>query len=70
MTITKPEVELYGLYRPCEVVKLLGISKSTMYRLRAEGYLRFQHRRARTRPVTTGREILKCWSTMCGPMTL
>ena len=64
MIITRPKVEPDGLYSINKAAKALHIDRHTMSRYAAKGMIAFRRRKADGRPVTTGKEIIRCWESM------
>lgn len=64
MTPERPNVSSTSYYGPTAAAKLLGVSLSTLYRLRDRGCLRFNVRRAGSRPVISGAQLLRCWANI------
>lgn len=61
MKAEMPDVSLTGLYSPAQTMDLLGVSKSTLRRIRDKGQIIFRIRKGTNRPVTTGKQILSYW---------
>ena len=64
MITTKPEVCPDGLYNQKQAAEALQVERHTIARYEADGYIKFRVRKARSRKVTTGAEIIKCWQSM------
>lgn len=64
MIITRPEVDPKGLYSMTQAAKALHIDRHTVSRYAANGLIKFRVRKAGRQKVTTGAEIIKCWSAM------
>lgn len=64
MIITKPEVDPKGLYSMTQAAKALHVDRHTVSRYAANGLINFRVRKAGRQKVTTGAEIIKCWSAM------
>jgi len=62
MTNEKPKVTLDGRYTQADVSRVLGIDRHTVLSYERQGLLKFRVRKAGRRKVTTGAEIVKCWT--------
>ncbi len=61
MTTEEPKVCEFARYNISQVAKLLGVSRSTVYRFIERGRVRTAIRKVDNRVVITGLEILKAW---------
>ena len=64
MIITRPDVELDGLYTVSKAAAALHVDRHTIKRYAEKGLITFRKRQANGRPVTTGRQILRCWRSL------
>lgn len=64
MIIDKPIVNPDGLYNQKQAAKALRIDRHTVARYEADGLIKFKIRKAGKAKVTTGAEIIKCWSSI------
>jgi predicted site-specific integrase-resolvase len=62
MTSEKPRVTPDGRYSQTEAARALGVDRHTVARYEKQGLLRFRVRKAGRCKVTTGQEIMKCWT--------
>lgn len=62
MTNEKPMVTADGRYTQADVARVLGIDRHTVLSYERQGLLKFRVRKAGKRKVTTGAEIVKCWT--------
>ncbi|MDY5354748.1 MAG: hypothetical protein SPG69_12145 [Bacteroides pyogenes] len=63
MTTTRPQVDPDGLYNQKQVADALCISRKTVARYEASGFIKFKIRKAGNSKITTGQQIIKCWET-------
>ena len=61
MTTEEPKVCEFARYNISQVAKLLGVSRSTVYRFIERGRMRTSIRKVDNRVVVTGLEIQKAW---------
>lgn len=64
MITTRPDVELDGLYTVSKAAAALHVDRHTIKRYASKGLITFRKRQANGRPVTTGRQILRCWRSL------
>lgn len=64
MIIDRPIVNPDGLYNQRQAAEALHVDRHTVARYEANGLIRFKIRKAGKAKVTTGAEIIKCWSGM------
>lgn len=61
MTENKPDINPAGRYTIAKTCKLLGISRTTLYRHTMARNIKAQTRKSTNRPFYTGLEILRFW---------
>ncbi len=61
MTTEEPKVCEFARYNVSQVARLLGVSRSTIYRYIENGRMRTVVRRIDNRVVITGLEVQKAW---------
>lgn len=61
MTNVEPNVPDNGRYSTTEAARVLGISRTTLYKYANAGMIKCGYRRANNRPFFEGREILRLW---------
>ena len=61
MTTEEPKVCEFARYNISQVAKLLGVSRSTVYRFIEQGRVKTTIRKIDNRVVITGLEVQKAW---------
>lgn len=61
MTPTEPQCAPTGRYSIAETCALLGISRSTLFRLTKAQAIKFRLRKCNSRKFYLGSDILQCW---------
>lgn len=61
MVPTRPDVAKAGRYTISESARILGISRTTLYRMIADGEIRVRIQRKSLRKYVSGEELLRVW---------
>lgn len=61
ITSTRPLVALDGRYSVTETCAVLGIHRGTLQRYTKKGFIKVHFRRADSRKVYEGRDIIRLW---------
>lgn len=64
MNVSKPNVDLDGLYNQKQAAAALGVERHTLARYAAQGLIRFWGRPGVGGKVTTGSEIVNFWQRL------